>query len=84
MTPAEVLIQQRLAYEALSASTWSQPSSSSDTPPAAEERSKERSKVTGTPGSGVQGKGKKRLSVREMVCLSVSTFCLSVNSWGFF
>ena len=70
MTPAEVLIQQRLAYEALSASTWSQPlpPSSSDNVPAG---AGERSEVTSNPGGEVQGKGKKRLSVREMVCLFV-------------
>lgn len=82
MTPAEVLIQQRLTYEALSASTWSQAP-----PSAVSATTEEGSEVTSTAGE-VKTKGKKRLSIREMVsllfvCLYVCIF-LFVYSCHFF
>ena len=64
MTPAEVLIQQRLAYEALSVSTWATSTTPSNTPSKAPPPGEaEGTKVTGA----VATKGKRKLSVREMV-----------------
>ena len=64
MTPDEVMIQQRLAYEALSASTATR-APPTDTPTAPKEPSGavERSKVTVGQGK----KDKRVLSIREMV-----------------
>lgn len=70
MTPAEVLIQQQLAYEAVSLSTRAPPTDPAAMP--TDPASPQESKVT----SAGKRSGKKVLSVREMVTLPPSLHVL--------
>lgn len=67
MTPGEVMIQQQLAYEALSQSVRAPPTAES---PAAQDRgTAESSKVT----TGTKSASKRKMSIREMVRLECNT-----------